>query len=104
VDIRALLIAWVPTLEGESAMSYDPYTPSTPGKHRIHPAVPWVLFLVALAILAVGTVLDNPVWMLSAPVALGGSIIGGLSRRYLPMILCILVASVFVMAMLIFAP
>lgn len=104
MDIRALLIAWASTLEGESAMSYDPYTPSTPGKHRIHPAVPWVLFLVALAILAVGTVLDNPVWMLSAPVALGGAITGGLSRRYLPMILCILVASVFVMAMLIFAP
>ena len=104
MDIRAVLIAWVPALEDESAMSYDRYTPSTPEKHRIHPAVPWVLFFVALAILVVGTVLDNPVWMLSAPVALGGAITGGLSRRYLPMILCILVASVFVMAMLIFAP
>lgn len=82
MDIRALLIAWASTLEGESAMSYERYTPSTPGKHRIHPAVPWVLFFVAL----------------------GGAITGGLSRRYLPMILCILVASVFVMAMLIFAP
>ena len=74
MDIRALLIAWASTLEGESAMSYERYTPSTPGKHRIHPAVPWVLFFVALAILVVGTVLDNPVWMLSAPVALGGAL------------------------------
>lgn len=104
MDIRALLIAWASTLEGESAMSYERYTPSTPGKHRIHPAVPWVLLLVALAILAVGTVLDSPVWMLSAPVALGGAITGGLSGRTLPMVLCILVASVFVMAILIFAP
>ena len=85
-------------------MSYDRYMPPAPEKRRIPPALPWVLFLVALAILVVGTALDSPVWMLSAPVALGGAITGGLSGRTLPMVLCILVASVFVMAMLIFAP
>ncbi|WP_158591137.1 hypothetical protein [Kocuria tytonis] len=48
--------------------------------------------------------LDSPVWTLSAPVAAGGAITGGLSQDYLPMVLCILVASVFVLGMLIFAP
>lgn len=71
---------------------------------KISPALVWTLTLASLVILAIGLWLQSPWWMLSIPVAIAGAITAGMSRRFVPMILCIAVVALFFVVMLVFAP
>lgn len=71
---------------------------------RISPAVYWSLFFISVALIAVGTVYQTSVWILSCPIAIIGAITAGIAKKPLPMILCLLAASVFIVSMMIFAP
>lgn len=59
---------------------------------RVAPRVSWTCAIVSVGIFILGIILTQSWWMLSFPVALVGAIAGGNSRRYFPMILCIVIA------------
>lgn len=67
-------------------------------------AIVWLFTLAALAVLSVGLVVQSPWWMLSVPLAVVGAITAGMSRRFVPMVLCIAVVALLFVVLLIFAP
>lgn len=66
----------------------------------IAPRIAWSCAALSIGILLVGVLLEQTFWMLSFPVALVGAVAGGNSRRFLPMIICIVVAAALPLAIM----